>query len=77
MYLAPVISSDIRLFELHDSAKNELQEGESFTLVGEGSEEAVLCSSKTTYGIKKVEMSNEIYLVSSPSEATESTAYVT
>jgi len=44
--------------------KGELKEGDSLTLIGEGDEDAVLCSSKTTYAIKKVEMSNEIYLVS-------------
>lgn len=57
-----------------DAAKLELKEGDSLTLIGEGGEDAVLCSSKTTYAIKKVEMSNEIYLVSAfPSEKSDFT----
>ena len=68
--LASVIQSNIRLFELHEEAGKSLKEGDSLTLIGEGKEDAVLCSARTTYSIKKVEMSNQMYLVSAAANST-------
>jgi hypothetical protein len=72
--VASIIRSNIRLFELSDNVKSEIKAGDRLILKGEDSEDAVLCSSKTTYAIKKVEMSNEIYLVTS-SDSQKETDY--
>ena len=54
---------DIRLFEIPDGILNKIKEGHELCIKGESTEGVVICTSDTTYSIKKVETSNYVFLV--------------
>lgn len=58
---------DIRLIEISDEILKELESGGILKIIGNKHADAVICSSKKTYSIKKVETSNSIFLIP-PSE---------
>ena len=56
---------DLRLIEVPNEIVDVIGKGESLKIVGDGSKsDAVLCTMNRTYTIKKVETSNQIFLVS-------------
>mmetsp|Transcript_10093 Transcript_10093/g.10183 ORF Transcript_10093/g.10183 Transcript_10093/m.10183 type:complete len:378 (+) Transcript_10093:108-1241(+) len=67
---------DVRLFEVSDDILNLISCGEKICIIGEddGKDGAVLCTSDSTFSIKKVESSNSTFLVSG-SESSEFTIY--
>lgn len=56
-------STDFRLIEVDDELMNKIKSGERIQLVGDPKADAVLCTSSSTFSVKKVETSNSIYLV--------------
>lgn len=63
------VSSTAKLIELSPDLLKLIEKGESLCIKGSVKEEAVLCTSNTTYTMKRVETSNTLLLVSPSSSS--------
>ena len=66
LFFAPSFGKrDLRLFEVPEEVLQRVLEGQELQLIGELNKDAVLCTSNKTYAMKKVETSNQMYLLES------------
>ena len=54
---------DIRLIEITSDILKDIESGSKLSIIGDNHLDAVICSNKNTYSIKKVETSNSIFLI--------------
>ena len=66
-------SKDMRLFEVSDDILSIVLKGKGLRILGENNDRAVLCTTETTFSIKKVETSNLMFLIPSSDVKSEFT----